>query len=141
MVFEVLFLKLFISIRPQRTYNMPLQEEELVSLSRKSFAPSTLKKIKWATGMYDKWRLYRNQCGSPEYIGCDLNNPQTITVDGLLYAMCRFITEVKKLDGSDFPAKTLYDIVICVQFHLETMGFSWHLLNEDKFNESQIYIG
>ena len=42
---------------------------------------------------------------------------------------------MKKMDGSDFPGKTLYDIIICVQFHLETLSYSWKLLNEEKFKE------
>ena len=49
--------------------------------------------------------------------------------------MSQFITEVKKVDGSEYPGKTLYDIVICVQFHLETLGFAWKLLNEEGFKD------
>ena len=41
-----------------------------------------------------------------------------------MYVLVHFLTEVKKIDGSDFPGKTLYDILICVQFYLETLGFS-----------------
>ena len=37
-----------------------------------------------------------------------------ITRESLIFAMSRFITEVKKVDGSEYPGKTLYDIVICV---------------------------
>ena len=44
-----------------------------------------------------------------------------------------FITEVKKLDGSDFPGKTLYEILISIQFHLETLGLTWKLLNNKNF--------
>ena len=39
------------------------------------------------------------------------------------------------MDGSEFPGKTLYDILICVQFHLETLGFGFRLLNEESFQE------
>ena len=42
---------------------------------------------------------------------------------------------MKKLDGTEFPGKTLYDIVICVQFYLETLGFSWKLLNNEAFTD------
>ena len=70
-----------------------------------------------------------------EYIYCDLDDKATITKESLMFALCRFITEVKKIDGSDFPGKTLYNIVVCVQFHLETMGFGWKIINEDSFKE------
>ena len=49
--------------------------------------------------------------------------------------MTKFITEVRKLDGSDFPPKTLYQIVICVQFYLETLGYTWHLIKDEVFTD------
>ena len=70
-----------------------------------------------------------------EMVGCDLEYFITITVDSLIFAMRRFITEVRKLDGSDFPPKTLYQIVLCVQFHLETLGFNWKIIDEETFKE------
>ena len=33
------------------------------------------------------------------------------------------------------PPKTLYQIVVCVQFYLETQGFSWKILEDDRFKE------
>ena len=50
----------------------------------------------------------------------------------IAFALCRFITEVKKVDEPDFPGKTLYDIV-CVQFHLECFGFAFKLINDKAF--------
>ena len=71
----------------------------------------------------------------PSGIQCDLDDKKTITHEGLIFALVRFITEVKKVDGQDFPGKTLYDILICVQFHLESMGIYWKLLNEEIFQD------
>ena len=58
-----------------------------------------------------------------------------ITRESLDIAMPRFITEIKKVNGNPYPGKTLYDIVTCVQFHLENLGFCYKLLNEDGFRE------
>ena len=66
---------------------------------------------------------------------CDLDDMSTINEESLTFGLCQFITEVKKMDGSDFPSNTLYDIIICVQFHFETLSYSWKLLNEEKFND------
>ena len=41
--------------------------------------------------------------------------------------------KLKKLDGTNFPGKTLHDIVICLQLLLNTIVFTWKLLNEDNF--------
>ena len=37
------------------------------------------------------------------------------------------------MDGTDFPPRTLYQIIICVQFHLEKLGLHWKILDYDKF--------
>ena len=86
--------------------------------------------------MFVDWRFHRNYNFSEDPIECDFEYVSTITVDSFNYAMPRFITEVRKLDGSEFPAKTLsYQIVVCVQFYLETQGFLWRLLEDKRFDE------
>ena len=42
---------------------------------------------------------------------------------------------MKKKDGTDFPGKTLYEMILCIQFHLETLGFAGKLLNENVFKD------
>ena len=75
--------------------------------------------------------------GNDEFIECELENLQSFQPGTLVFAMRRFITEIRKIDGSDYidPPKTLYQIVLCVQFHLETKGIIWHLLEDDQFKE------
>ena len=50
-----------------------------------------------------------------------------------MFGMCRLIREITKVNGEQFPAKTLYEMVMCVQFHLDSVGFMWRLLNHEKF--------
>ena len=54
------------------------------------------------------------------------------------YGLCRFITEIKKISGKDFPAKTLYEMVICIQIYLETLGVFWKLLNDSDLEFIQL---
>ena len=116
----------------ERGFKIPLKNEILEELSHKNFAPETVQKINWAIKMYRDWRNYRHSHGY-EQIECDLDDKSTITHPNLIFALVRFITEVKKVDGSDYPGKTLYDILICVQFHLESLGINWKLLSEEIF--------
>ena len=85
--------------------------------------------------MYNDWRICRESNPYIDTYVCNLEDLSTLSKSSLNEAMCRFISEVKKLDGSDFPQKTLYDIVICVQFWLETQGLAWKLFNEDSFTD------
>ena len=94
-----------------------------------------MKKISWVFNMFQDWRSYRNGLGNLSYISCDLSDITSITEESLKFALCRFLTEAKKLDGNDYPPKTMYDILMCVQFYLETVGFSWRLISHDIFRE------
>ena len=122
-----------------RKFNLPLQEEVLEDLTHKNFAPETMKKVKWVTKMFREWRVYRHSMGL-DYISCDLDVKSTITEDSLKFAVVRFLTEVKKLDGTDFPPRTLYDILVCLQFHLECIGINWKLLNSSIFSDIKLTL-
>ena len=113
----------------QRSFKAPLEADKLQTLSHEKFSDETMKKVKWATTMYNDWRLYRNSLPNLDSISCDILQKETVTHESLMFALTRFITEVKKVDLTDFPGKTLYEIIICIQFHLETEGFSWKILN------------
>ena len=135
-----MFCKLLLIICRSRSYHEPLKSDGMDVLSRKKFSDETNKKIAWVTKMYCDWRIHREEDPNLESIDCDLDNIDTITIDSLNEAVCRFLTEVKKLDGSDFPGKMLYDIAICIQFHLELQGFSWKLLNQDMFKNIRFTV-
>ena len=144
MYYSTLYLKVlllyfgynkYLLLFSRRQYHDPLDVETMTKLTQKRFSPETNKKIRWVTGMYHDWRNYRNSNVHVMNIYCDLDNVENLRKEELIPAVCRFLTEVCKLDGSQFPGKTLYDIVICLQFHLETMGFSWKFLSEESFRD------
>ena len=124
---------------PSCSFNVPLSEHYLKELSHKNFAPETMRKVRWATKIYCDWRVYRHSLGL-ERIECDLDEWSSITATSLKSALCCFITEVKKVDGTEFPGKTLYDIVICIQFHLECLGFSFKLINDGIFRDIKFML-
>ena len=79
--------------------------------------------------------MQRNDSGLHDIISCDLDDHETINEADFMFAMCRFITEIRKMNGDQFPAKTLYEVVLCVQFYLESVGIVWKLLGDDKFSD------
>ena len=64
--------------------------------------------------MFVDWRKYRNSVSTGEMIFCDLDKVESIDENSVLFEVPQFITEVRKLDRSDFRSKTLYNIVIYV---------------------------
>ena len=116
-----------------RSFKSPLKKEDLESLFYKQFSPDTMKKVGWATRMYLEWRNLRNESSNVKFISCDLDDVTSVTKHSLIFAVTRFLSEIKKLDRQEYPGKTLYDILICIQFHLENKGIGWKLLNDECF--------
>ena len=116
-----------------RTFNEPLDLASMQRLARKKISDETVRKISWVRKMYSQWRLHRNDVHSTETIMCDLDDHESITIENITFALTRFIREICKLDGMQFPAKTLYEVIVCVQFHLESIGLMWRLLSDEKF--------
>ena len=104
-------------------------------LAHKSFSDETMKKVSWVRNMYNDWRIFRNSQPTLQDVKCDLEKLGDFSKEDLCYDLCRFITEVKKLDGSDFPSRTLYDIIICVQFWLESNVYNWKLVSSGEFEK------
>ena len=117
-----------------RNFKPPLLEQDLEELSHKNFSNETMKQICWVCKIYHDWHYYRKGLGL-ESIKCDLEDKATITAESLKYALCHFITKVKKLDGTEHPGKTLYPIIVCIQFHLERHGFAFKLINDPAFQD------
>ena len=122
-----------IVFRKLRSFKKPLPENVMVQYSRKQFSDETHKKIKWVRNMYSDWRDFRNADANLQDVTCDIQSLGSFTKEELCSALCKFITEVRKLDGSEFPPCTLYDIIICVQFWLESNGYNWRLVSGKEF--------
>ena len=85
--------------------------------------------------MYDEWRRERLKqvLVSSEIRNSHLNFVKYFTKDELCHALSQFITEVKKIDNSDFPDKTLREIIVMIQMHLHQNGVYWKLLDNVEF--------
>ena len=105
------------------------------SMTRKTFSDETMKKVNWVRRMYNDWRNFRNDHPNLQSVGADIEDLPNLSKSDFSTSVCKFITEVKKVDGSDFPTRTLYDIVICLQVWLESNGYNWKLVNDDEFQE------
>ncbi len=105
-------------------FKSPVDTETLVAMGRKRFADNTEQKVNWAAQMYQDWRNFRlmNGCTDPHVMSVDIDSLSKLDKVSLSYSLSNFIMEVRKRNGTDFPGQTLYQIVICLQFFLETQG-------------------
>ncbi len=115
-------------------FKKPATAEVMSSLSRKTFAASTDRKIEWAVNLYRQWRFSRlSACGPERHIQDADIVGLNLSKESLCYAMCAFVSEIKRQDGQEFGGKGLYNLVILIQFHLEKRGMMWCLLDDDEF--------
>ncbi len=101
----------------------PVAPETLEKLTEKTFAPSTERKITWAVNLFKDWRfLHIREPGSDGCLRwCDIGDGW-IQPSNLAYCLCKFLTEVRRADGSEFLTRTLYSIVIMFQMHFDKLG-------------------
>ena len=85
--------------------------------------------------LYCDWR--RNRLGKPgtdySILQANLEMLNGFAMGDLCHALCRFVREVKKLDGSDYPPNTIRELVIMIQMYLHQNGIFWKLLDQQEF--------
>ena len=57
-----------------------------------------------------------------------------MTNDELAYCLSRFVVEVRKTTGENYPSETIYELVICIQLYLSMHGREVRLLQEGVFS-------
>ena len=69
-----------------------------------------------------------------QIIRANLDYVNDINMGDLCYALSCFISEVKKVDKSDFPPNTLKEIVVMIQMYLNEHGVYWQLLDQQSLD-------
>ena len=54
-------------------------------------------------------------------------------IGDLIYSLIRFIHEVRKVDGSNYPSETLYSMIMMIQGFLATRGTEYQFLEDNQF--------
>ncbi len=119
-------------------FGEPTSESQLEELCVKQFAETTDKKIAWSVNMFKEWCMnrlrvgpYDNTHGTLQWV--NLDDTGNLLKPHLSLSLCCFLNEIKRKDGKDFPGKSLYEILMCLQFHLEKRGLFWKLLDDSDF--------
>ena len=118
-----------------REFKQPEHDDNIEQCSKKKFAPQSKRKIMWAVNLYGQWRLHRLREGivPVEAVNANLDLLGSFSQHDLSFSLSRFVREVKKLDGSDYPLNTLRELVIMIQMHLHENSIFWKLLDQPEF--------
>lgn len=89
--------------------------EELEKLRRNRIPKATLEKVKWAVNIFSSW-LYQWKISLDEGLRVYKDMDQMERSD-LNFCLKYFIADVRKINGEEYPPRTLKEIVAAVQHH------------------------
>ena len=94
-----------------------------------------MNKCQWALNAFNEWKSARNT--SAAETNSDISPIRLelveISKDDLCYSLMQFVLEARKQSGEDYPAESLYEMVICLQIYLSSKGKEYKFLDDDAF--------
>ena len=90
-----------------------ISNQKLNELKQEKLKRRTYSKVQWAVKAYEEWR--RNLLSSAQMFDLrvyetDLARVELLERDSFEYAMCKFLAEVRKVDGSEYPGQYFVSI-------------------------------
>ena len=118
-------------LRDLGQFKVPTEEETMKFLEQKHLAKNTESKIQWASKLYKDWWFHHVKMADCDLQihWCNLDALNTLNQSNLSVMLCRFVSEIRRQDGCEFPGQTLYQIVIILQLYLEKRGFDFKLIS------------
>ncbi len=113
-----------------RRFSEPVSSKELLEHSNKGYAENTKKRIASVLRLYNAWVTERN--GSREFDKV-LQDLLKLGKDQLCQTLCKFILEVRKETGEDYPKETLLDIVCNIQMYFHQHSRMFKFLSDPEF--------
>ena len=114
-----------------------LSASKIVELKTRQLKKQTNNKMQWGVRAYNDWRT--NKLSDiinfdVKIFEADLSNVAVMPKESFIHAMCIFIAEVtKQKDGTDYPGKTLYEMVTSIQKYLNQNNIFWKLIDGPEF--------
>ena len=122
--------------KTKRQFKVPESADKIYDLSNRKFSEQSRNRIKWALKMFNEW--HNNRMSEVHVEGqrrrSDLQFSDYSQQD-LCYTLYRFITEVRKMDKSEFPPNSVQEIIIMIQMFLNERGVYWKLLDGENFHQ------
>ena len=110
--------------------------ERLELLKKNQMKKRSETKMLWGVRTFQEWHENKlNDISSydEKIFNTNLDDLSTITKSNLEYCMCIFIAEVTKVNGTDYPGKTLYQLTVSIQNFLNERGIDWKLVDGPDF--------
>ena len=109
--------------------NKPIFHKNYFYLLFCSYSKATHHKCTWAYRVFQDWFAeWKGKLDCDAVVAIVDEDLLTMSDEHMVYVLTRFILEVKKKNGDDYPAKTLYELIICLQLFMFMQGRKVKLL-------------
>ena len=111
-----------------------LSTDDLESMKDWCHVKNTEKKYNSACNAYNEWREdVLDSCSENvnNIALSDITKPHSLEPLKLCNSLCRFIAEVQKVKGGDYPPQSIRDMILSIQMYLHMCRINWKLLSED----------
>ena len=76
-----------------------------------------------------------------QIFNANLKSLETLQKSDFSHALCHFIPKITKAkDGTEYPGKTLYELVIAIQWHLNENSVNWKLIDDPDFCNVKVVL-
>ena len=116
-------------------FDKPIILQYLILFNFFSYSNNMRKKYLWSHKIYRDWRFACNRCALGDPSLRHIADIMELDNEELNFALSRFILEIRKKSGANYPAETLYEIVVCLQLHMAMKGTHVKLLDEVYCNQ------
>ena len=100
-------------------FAVPKTEKEVIKAQKAIVPQKTQHDTNYCVRLWNQWKAHRNGTTTSEKIPEELT---TMGKEAVQYWLSRFILEVRKKDGSEYPANTLHHITCGLMRHLRQNG-------------------
>ena len=105
----------------EQRFRKPITSVECEKFEESWVSDSSRRKWAWVLKVFDQWMVERNKAvNEMSYSGEPLinENLDEMSEEQLDFVLARFIAEVRKEDGQEYPGKTLYEMISSIQTFL-----------------------
>ena len=115
--------------RPTTRFAPPKTSREIEGGRIDSVPIKTKQDTTYCLKLWESWREYRQNCTSET-----IPQLKNMTAEELTHWLSRFVVEVRKTDGKEYPPNTLHHIVAGLQRYLRHEGKTVDLFKDLKFS-------
>ena len=108
----------------------PLTEGEIVEVRQAGIPEKTKRDTRYCLNTYTAWKTHTEKMSNTTITPLEKMSKQEIA-----HILTRFVLEVRKKDGSVYPANSLHHIIAGLQRHIRASGCQVDLFKEEVFGD------